>query len=246
LFVKPIWSEKMTVLSTFLESSLNFLSNNLQKHYKLWYSQGEKRCQTSNWEKHSLKKQSETKSPVKPTWREKITVLSTFLKSSLNFLSNNLKIHFKIWYSQEEKRGQNSNCQKHGLKEDSETKSPVNPLGDKVTVISTFLKSSLNFLSNNLQKHYKLWYSQGEKRCQTSNWEKHSLKKQSESKSPVKPTWREKMTVLSTFLKSSLNFLSNNLKKHYKTCYSQQAKRCKSSNCQKHSLTGRSETKSRV
>jgi len=39
---KPTWSEKMTVLSTFLESSLNFLSNNLKKHYKIWYSQGER------------------------------------------------------------------------------------------------------------------------------------------------------------------------------------------------------------
>jgi len=37
--IKPIWSEKMTVLSTFLESSLNILSNNLKKHYKIWYSQ---------------------------------------------------------------------------------------------------------------------------------------------------------------------------------------------------------------
>jgi len=34
----------MIVLSTFLESSLNFLSNSLEKHYKIWYSQGEKRC----------------------------------------------------------------------------------------------------------------------------------------------------------------------------------------------------------
>jgi len=33
----------MTVLSTFLESSLNFLSNNLKKHYEIWYSQREKR-----------------------------------------------------------------------------------------------------------------------------------------------------------------------------------------------------------
>jgi len=29
---------------------------------------------------------------------------------------------------------------------------------------------------------------------------------------PVKPTWSKKMTVLSTFLEFSLNFLSNNLK----------------------------------
>jgi len=32
-----------------------------------------------------------TKSPVKPTWSDKLTVLSTFLESSLNFLSNNRK-----------------------------------------------------------------------------------------------------------------------------------------------------------
>jgi len=38
LLVKPTWSEKMTVLSTFLEFSLNFQSNNLKKHYKIWYS----------------------------------------------------------------------------------------------------------------------------------------------------------------------------------------------------------------
>jgi len=31
-------------------------------------------------------------------------------------------------------------------------------------------------------------------------------------KSPVKLTWSEKMTVLNTFLESSLNVLSNNLK----------------------------------
>jgi len=32
-------------------------------------------------------------------------------------------------------------------------------------------------------------------------------------KSTVKPTWNEKMSVLSTFLEYSLNFLSNKLKK---------------------------------
>jgi len=36
---KPTWSEKITDLATFLESSLNFLFNNLKKHYKIWYSQ---------------------------------------------------------------------------------------------------------------------------------------------------------------------------------------------------------------
>jgi len=41
--------------------------------------------------KHGLKEQSGTKLPVKPTWNEKMTVLSTFLESSLNFIPNNLK-----------------------------------------------------------------------------------------------------------------------------------------------------------
>jgi len=49
-----------------------------------------------NFQKHSFKRQSETKSPVKPTWSEKITVLSTFLESPLNFLSDNLKSTKKL------------------------------------------------------------------------------------------------------------------------------------------------------
>jgi len=44
-----------------------------------------------NYQKHRLKGQSGTKSLVKPTWTEKMIVLSTFLKSSLNFLSDNIK-----------------------------------------------------------------------------------------------------------------------------------------------------------
>jgi len=92
----------MTVLNTFLESSLNFLLNTLKNTYKIWYSQGVKQCQSLNCQKHSLKGQSGTKSPVKPTWSEKMTVLNTFLESSLNFLLNNLKKHYKIWYSQGE------------------------------------------------------------------------------------------------------------------------------------------------
>jgi len=80
----------MTVLSPFLESSLNFLSNNLKKHFKTCYSQGKKQCQKLNCQKHSLKEQSGTKLPVKPTWIWNLTVLSTFLESSLNFLFNNL------------------------------------------------------------------------------------------------------------------------------------------------------------
>jgi len=37
-----------------------------------------------------------TKLPVKHTWSEKITVSRIFFKSSLNFLSNNLKKHYKF------------------------------------------------------------------------------------------------------------------------------------------------------
>jgi len=40
----------MIVLSTFLDSWLNFISNNLKKHYKIWYSLREKRCQNLNWQ----------------------------------------------------------------------------------------------------------------------------------------------------------------------------------------------------
>jgi len=44
----------MTVLSTFSKFSLNFLSNNLKKQYKIWYSQGEKQCQNLKSQKHSF------------------------------------------------------------------------------------------------------------------------------------------------------------------------------------------------
>jgi len=81
----------MTSLSTFLESLFNFLSKKMEKHYRICYSQGEKRCQSLKCQKHSLKKQSETKLIIKPTWSEKMTVLSTFLKSLSNFLFNNRK-----------------------------------------------------------------------------------------------------------------------------------------------------------
>jgi len=46
---------------------------------------------------------------------------------------------------------------------------------------------------------------------------KLSLKGQLEPKSPVKPTWSRKMIVLSTFLESSLNFLSKNRDAEKKT-----------------------------
>jgi len=62
-----------------------------EKYYTTWYSQGENLCQSLNCQKHSLKRHSGTKSPVKPTWSEKMTILSTFLKFLLNFLSNNVK-----------------------------------------------------------------------------------------------------------------------------------------------------------
>jgi len=104
--VKPTWSQKITILGTFLESSLNFLSNNIKKYYKIGYSQGEKLYQCLSYQKDSSKRQPGTKSPVKPIWSEKITIVSTFLESSLNFLSNNIKKHYKIWYSQREKRCQ--------------------------------------------------------------------------------------------------------------------------------------------
>jgi len=102
--VKPTWSEKMAVLSTFLEFTLNFLSIKLEKQYKIWNSPEEKRCQNLNFEKHSLKVQSGTNSPVKPTWSEKMAVLSTFLKPSLNFLFDDIKKHYEIKYSQEQKQ----------------------------------------------------------------------------------------------------------------------------------------------
>jgi len=89
--VKPTWSEKMTVLSTFLEFSLNLQSNNLKNTTKFGTVRAEKRCQNLNFQKHNLKEQSEAKSPVKPTWCKKMTVLSTFLEFVLNFSSNNLR-----------------------------------------------------------------------------------------------------------------------------------------------------------
>jgi len=306
--VKSTWSKKITVLSTFLEFSLNFLSNNMKIRYKIWYSQVEKWSQSLNSKKHCLKGQWETKSPVKPTWSKKMTVLSTFLESSLNFLSNNMKIRYKIWYSQVEKRRQSFNYQKHSLREQWWTKSPVKPTwskkitilntfleflinllfsnpknhykiwysqekkteskyefqetlfertvrnkitckttwSKKMTVLSTFLESLLNILSDNMKIRYKIWYSQVEKRRQSFNEQKHCLKRQSGTKSPVKPTWSQKMTILNTFLEFSLNFLFNNPKNNYKIWYSQVEKRRQILNCQKHCLKGQWGTKSPV
>jgi len=222
----------MTVLSTFLESPLNFLSDNL----KNYYNQGEKWCVNLNCQKHSLKRQSGTKLPLKPTSSKKMTILITFLKSSLNFLSNNLKKPV-----QSERKGcQSLNCQKHSLKRQSGTKSPQKPTSSKKnTILSTFLKSSLNFLSNNLKNQY----NQREKQCQSLNCQKHSLKRQSGTKSPLKPTWSEKITVLSTFLESSLSFLSNNLKKKTQNLIQSESTAVSNVNCQKHSLKGQLGTK---
>jgi len=48
-----------------------------------------------NYLKYSFKGQSGTKSPEKPTWNKKMTVLSTFLEFSLNFLSSDIKNNAK-------------------------------------------------------------------------------------------------------------------------------------------------------
>jgi len=48
------------------------------------------------------------------------------------------------------------------------------------------------------------------------NCQKDSFQGESGSKSLVKPTWCKKITVLSTFSESSLNFLSNDIKKTLK------------------------------
>jgi len=62
------------------------------------------------------------------------------------------------------------------------------------------------------------------------------LKGQLGRKSPVEPTWSEKMTVLSTFLEFSLNFLFNNLKKIVQNLVQSGRKAALSVNCQKYSL----------
>jgi len=109
----------MKVLSTFLESSLNFLSNNLKKYFQNLVQSGRKVVSKTERQKDSLKKQSRTKSTIKLTWSEEMKVLSTFLESSLNFLSNNLKKHYKIWYSRGEKWCQRPNA-RNTVKKDSQ------------------------------------------------------------------------------------------------------------------------------
>jgi len=81
----------MTVLCTFLESSLNFLLNNLKKTLQNLVQSGRKAVSKLNCQKYNITEQSGRKSSVKPTWSEKMTILITFLESSLNFLHNNLK-----------------------------------------------------------------------------------------------------------------------------------------------------------
>jgi len=62
-----------------------------------------------------LKGQSGTKSPVKPTWRKKMTLLNAFLESLLNFLSNNLKNTTKFGTVREKSGVKIVNCQKHSI-----------------------------------------------------------------------------------------------------------------------------------
>jgi len=90
LHVKPTWNKKMRVLSTFLESSLNFLPNNMENTTKFSTVREKSGVKVLKLPETQLER-TETKSPVKPTWSKKITVLSTFLESSLNFLSNNME-----------------------------------------------------------------------------------------------------------------------------------------------------------
>jgi len=69
-------------------------------------------------------------------------------------------------------------CQKRNLKGQSGTKLPEKLTSNqKMAALSSFLETSINFLSNNLKKHYKIWYSHGKKWCQSLNCQKHSLKR---------------------------------------------------------------------
>jgi len=195
--------------------SLNKLKTNL-KHPVLFvvYDWSKKQQAEScfMYYNQNLKGQSGTKSPVKHTWIEKMIILSTFLEFPINFLINNLKKHYKIWYGQRKKRRQSLNCHNQNLKGQSGTKSPIKPTwSDKMTVLSTFLESSLKFLSNNLKKLQNVVQS-ARKLVSSLNCHNQSLKGQSGTKSPVKHTWSEKMIILSTFLESPINFLTNNLK----------------------------------
>jgi len=122
LFVKPSWSEKVTVLSTFLESLLNFLSNNLKKTPQ--------NLVQSEWK--AVLKFELTETQFERTVRDKIDCktqleqenyfLSTFLKSSLDFLSNNLKKTPQNVVQSEWKAVSKLNCHKHSLKKLSGTK----------------------------------------------------------------------------------------------------------------------------
>jgi len=84
-----------------------------------------------------------------------------------------------------------------------------------MTVLSTFLESPLNFLSNDIKTSTK-FDTIRKKTVSKLELEEEQGERTVKHKITCKPTWSEKMTVLSTFLESSLNFLSNNLKKFYK------------------------------
>jgi len=80
----------MTILSTFLEQ-LYFPYNNLQKTLQNLVQSGRKAVSKFELKETQFERTVKDKSLVKPTWSKKMTVLSTFLESSLNFLSNNLE-----------------------------------------------------------------------------------------------------------------------------------------------------------
>jgi len=147
------------------------------------------RCQNLNSQKDSLKEQSGRKSPVKPTWSEKMTVLSTFLESQLNFLSNNRKKTLKNLVVRERSCVKILTARNISLKRQSGTKSPVKPTcSEKMIVLRTFLESQLNFLSNNRKKTLKNLVVRERSGVKVWTVNNKSLKGQSGTKSPVKHT----------------------------------------------------------
>jgi len=91
-----------------------------------------------------------TKSPVKPSWNDKITVLSTVFESPLNYLYNDIKNHYNIQYSKGEKWCKSLICKKDNLKVMDKIDCKTH-LSKKITVLSTFLESSLNLLFNDVK-----------------------------------------------------------------------------------------------
>jgi len=111
-----------------------------------------------------FKEDSTTKSPGKPTCCNRIPFLSTFLKSSFNSLSDNLKKTLQNWVQSERKALSNFQLSETQYKEQSATKSPVKPTCDNwIPFLSTFLKSSFNSLSDNLKKTLQNFVQSGRK-----------------------------------------------------------------------------------